>query len=195
MALVGFQDWAAPCDPCVLPVPPATLELKLWVAVARYEKVSTSGPTLPFETFKFEATASTGARLGVDFIEVQSVHRPCLMIISSDADATHRFETQSNLLRMRWFCIPFDRAVKTDNCEYESYSTSFETAPGMSPFASQDTMKRMLRAFDLHGNHEARITGLDPMTFRETGTVDPPSEDDESSIGSDDNIDTIDWNT
>jgi len=195
LALVGFQDWAPPsCLPCVLPVPQGNLQLKLWVAVARYEKVSrTHGSTLPFETFKFEA--GRRARLGIDFIEVNSVHRPCLMIISSDADPDKRFETKHNLLEMRWFCIPFDRAVKTDNSEYASYAKSFETAPGVSPFATQEVMKIMLREFDLHGKHDAQVTGLDPTTFLETGTVvaeEPPSEDDENS---DDNTDEFDWNT
>ena len=144
LALVGFQgrNYALPG---VCPIPQPDLQLRLWVAVARYEKEIVVNRSFPFNTFKFEAT-KRGGRLSLDFVEIHSIHRPCFMTISSDAVRDLRLETQRNYTKMRWFCIPFDRAVKTENFEYEDSETL--------PFATPEDMEAKLIELDLNHDYD-----------------------------------------
>jgi len=129
LALVGFKSQTS---------------FHLWIALARYKKMQTvrtsSGIQFPFAQYALETTTPSH-RLSIDFVPVQSVKRPCFMTIPCDAEKNLRFETNLNLRLMRWYCIPFHRAVKTTNVTSGIVSTD-----------ATDHIASKLREFDLEKN-------------------------------------------
>jgi len=131
----------------------------LYVALARLRQCKQTGRcTMPFDLYGFECTAQS--QLSLDLIEVHSVKRPCFMVTSCDAHPRLRFESESNLKVMRWYLIPFDRAVKNDNCAYEDYA-KYETAEGVSAFGTRASITANLARFGLNGDHSFSVGDKD----------------------------------
>ena len=177
LALVGFQGLSTAF--------PQVLQCRLWVVVARYVQEIVTDKIFPFNTFKFECDAR--GRLSLDFVEVQSIHRPCFMTISSDANKDFRFETTRNYKDMRWFCIPFDRAVKTENVAYEDSTT-------MS-FATDVEVDAKLIELGMPEKCEMLISGTASLGVRQLlGVVDEGDvdQDVEDEAGNDDSSESED---
>ena len=136
----------------------------VYVAFARYKKVRPTGRVrIPFDMYAFESTAL--GRLSLDLIEIHSVKRPCFMVSSCDAPSSRRFENKTNIKDMRWFCIPFHRAVLNENCAYSNYSAYTASEEGTSTFQTRSEINSQAAVLGLSGSNTFSMTSVDEFSL------------------------------